>query len=359
MASSIRTAYAADTFLTGARVNLRAEASLESGVIKTLNAGVSVEVLEYDPANWSKVSTGGVTGYIKSEYLVKAGQNGQETRPADSVKYITTSRVNFRTGPSLDAAVIKSLNTGTAIQVSEYDPVGWAKADIEGVTGYIKSEYLVETGQNGQDNTAEPEDSVHYRTTDRVNFRTEPSLDAAVIKLLNAGTAVQVLEYDPENWSKVSVNGNAGYIKSEYLMNADSYAGGTVELLEWSYVKTIFKTYVPTQVLDVRTGLTYFVQSFSNGNHADVEPLTKEDTEILKRTYGGKWSWDPRPVWVTINGRTIAASINGMPHGGGTIAGNGMNGQVCLHFLGSTTHNGNKSFEKRHQDGVIEAWNAG
>ena len=135
--------------------------------------------------------------------------------------------------------------------------------------------------------------------------------------------------------------------------------GAVALLLPWEEVKVLFERYVPVQVIDVRTGETYQIQSFSNGKHADVEPLTKADTDILYRTFNNKWAWETRPVWVILGDLTIAASINGMPHGGGTIADNGMNGQICLHFLGSQTHNGNTRFEKRHQDDVMAAWYAG
>jgi peptidoglycan hydrolase-like protein with peptidoglycan-binding domain len=131
-----------------------------------------------------------------------------------------------------------------------------------------------------------------------------------------------------------------------------------VELLSWSDVKEIMTVGGTASVYDVRSGTIYHVKSFSNGNHADVEPVTKEDTALLKQTYGGTWSWDPRPVWVTINGRTIAASTNGMPHAGGVNGGNGMDGQICIHFLGSSTHNGNKDYAQLHQDAVNEAWEA-
>lgn len=132
-----------------------------------------------------------------------------------------------------------------------------------------------------------------------------------------------------------------------------------VQLLDWfETVKYTLPKNKDLSIYDVRTGLTYTVRSFSNGNHADVEPVTKEDTAIMLKTYNGKWSWDPRPVWVSYNGITVAASINGMPHASGPNKNNGMDGQVCLHFLNSRTHNGNTAFEKRHQDGVQEAWDA-
>lgn len=207
------------------------------------------------------------------------------------------------------------------------------------------------------DNANEPE----YITIDRVNFRMEPNTDAGIIATLPNGTEILMAEYDEDNWSKVIYNSNTGYIKSEFIMTKENYAKlpkSQVELLNWSEVKNIFTIGVDAKVYDVRTGLTYYVRSFSNGLHADVEPVTKEDTAIMLKTYNGTWQWDPRPVWVTINGRTMAASINGMPHGGGVNNSNGMDGQVCIHFRGCTTHNGNKAFAQDHQDGVTEAWNA-
>jgi len=131
-----------------------------------------------------------------------------------------------------------------------------------------------------------------------------------------------------------------------------------VELAEWKEVTNILKPGLTAQVYDVRTGVSYYIQSFSNGLHADVEPVTVQDTELLKKTFGGVWSWTPRPVWVAVSGRVFAASINGMPHAGGVNDSNGMNGQICLHFLGSSTHNGNKAYSQLHQDTVMESYKA-
>ncbi|MDR1693078.1 MAG: SH3 domain-containing protein [Oscillospiraceae bacterium] len=353
LVATLPAAFAAESFHTGARVNLRAAGSLEAAVLRTIEPGVAVEVLEHDPDGWSKVTMDGADGYIKSEFLVPSSQITEETVPT---VYVTTDKVNFRKAPSTDAAVLQQVERGVQVFALAYDPEGWSEISINGVTGYIKSEYLGPEGEPEPVVRSSLESSETYVTTGKVNFRKGPSSDAGVIRQLGAGTKVAAVAYDPEGWSLVLFNNEQGYIKSEFL--ADGSGGGAVELLDWQTVRGFLPLHTAIPVLDIRTGITYTVKSFSNGLHADVETSTTEDTEILKRIYGGKWSWSPRPVWVTIAGRTIAASINGMPHGGGVIAGNGMDGQICLHFLGSKTHNGNVSFEKLHQDGVMEAWNA-
>ncbi len=121
---------------------------------------------------------------------------------------------------------------------------------------------------------------------------------------------------------------------------------GGAELLHWDVANKVFKS--RATIIDVATGLSFQVQRRGGHNHADIEPLTSADTAILKRIYGGVWSWARRAVIVVTGGRRIAASINGMPHGGEAITGNGFNGHICLHFLGSRTHASN-SLDADHQ----------
>ena len=203
---------------------------------------------------------------------------------------------------------------------------------------------------------APPKPVVKY-VNDRVNLRNGPGTDKDVLKTINRGESVDFVAIYNYEWSAVIYGETKGFIKSEFL-SSEKPPEPKVELMNWSDVKPILETGVAIPVYDVGTGLTYNVKSFSNGMHADVEPATEEDTAIMKRTYNNHWSWDGRPVWVTIAGHTIAAAINGMPHGGGVISDDGMDGQVCLHFKGSTVHNGNMVYSRQLQDVVMQAYNA-
>ncbi|MFZ5648265.1 MAG: hypothetical protein ACOY30_11685 [Bacillota bacterium] len=110
------------------------------------------------------------------------------------------------------------------------------------------------------------------------------------------------------------------------------------EYMDWQQVRNIFPKYGNATVLDLDTGLKFNVQRRGGTYHADVQPLTAEDTEIMKRIYGGEWSWKRRAVLVLAGGRQIAGSMNGMPHGGGHIRGNHFPGHFCIHFKGSRLH---------------------
>jgi hypothetical protein len=147
------------------------------------------------------------------------------------------------------------------------------------------------------------------------------------------------------------------------------------ELLPWSEVQNLIPRQSKFQVLDPETGLVFSVQRRAGSSHADVQPLTKKDTEIMKQIYAGKWSWERRAVIVvTEHNERIAGSMHGMPHGGDGIPGNAFKGHFCIHFLGSTTHKSGQT-DPGHQwmvhkaagriesyaaslspDGLIAAW---
>jgi len=120
------------------------------------------------------------------------------------------------------------------------------------------------------------------------------------------------------------------------------------ELLPWTEAKDVLPKYSKFTIVDVDSGLSFEGQRRAGSSHADVQPLTKADSATLKTIYGGQWSWDRRAVLVKLNGRTLAGSMHGMPHGGDGIPGNDFNGHFCIHFLGSVTH-GSHSLDPAHQ----------
>lgn len=119
---------------------------------------------------------------------------------------------------------------------------------------------------------------------------------------------------------------------------------GYAREMDWwtSDIQTIFARGVIAQITDVETGLTWREKRYGGKNHADCQPLTAADTAMMKKAYGGKWSWDRRAVFVTIKGVNYAASINGMPHGDDSIKDNNFDGHHCIHFTNSRTHASNK-----------------
>lgn len=117
------------------------------------------------------------------------------------------------------------------------------------------------------------------------------------------------------------------------------------EYLDWwseaQYVFPIGKTAI---VRDFVTGKSFRIKRTIGANHADCEPLTASDTEVIKELWGGNLSWVTRAVIVEVDGRKIAASMASMPHGIEYEGNNNFNGHFDIHFRGST----------RHVDGAVD-----
>ncbi|WP_226527812.1 hypothetical protein [Metabacillus niabensis] len=109
------------------------------------------------------------------------------------------------------------------------------------------------------------------------------------------------------------------------------------ELPIWEEVKKVIPRQSTFTVIDVDTGKKFDVQRRAGSGHADVQPLTKEDTVIMKAIYNGNWSWRRRAVLIQVKDRLIPASMHGMPHGAGALQ-NGFPGHFCIHFSESKTH---------------------
>ena len=154
------------------------------------------------------------------------------------------------------------------------------------------------------------------------------------------------------------VAGSATLKKIESAVASASSGKITTERLDWfNGGKNVIPNGAVLQIKDVSTGLIFSARRQSGGNHMDAEPLTAEDTAILKKINGGTFSWRRRAVLVKYNGHVYAASIYSEPHGTNTILDNNFDGQFCLHFYGSKTH-GTDRVDADHQKCVEQAMKA-
>jgi len=108
--------------------------------------------------------------------------------------------------------------------------------------------------------------------------------------------------------------------------------------VSWKEASQLFPRMGFAEVVDIETGKKFNVQRRAGSQHADVQPLTAEDTKTMKEIYKGKWSWKRRAILVRSGEHILAGSMHGMPHGAGAISNNQFPGHFCIHFKDSTTH---------------------
>lgn len=117
------------------------------------------------------------------------------------------------------------------------------------------------------------------------------------------------------------------------------------DIYTWDVGRRLFTVGTKATAMDVATGARWNIRYYGGSNHADIEPLTKADTNTMYRVFGYNWSWvNKRPIVLIFNQGgikyQIAASLIGMPHGNDAahIADNGMAGHCCMYFYNSVGH---------------------
>lgn len=258
---------------------------------------------------------------------------------------INGDNVRLRAESNTNSTILAVMKRGTQIVVTGQED-DWYVVRFNGMNGFVFGEFvLINTADDRPDYETEDGDGSQpgYINAASVRLRAAAGLNATILQTMNIWTPLTVTGRIGE-WYTVTVGGVSGFVFADFVnigervVPAPIRGADGVEMVDWSEGKGIMRPGVRATVTDVATGISFEIRVMSSGSHADVEPLTAADTANLRRLSGGKFSWTPRACILTVNGRSIAVSINTMPHGGSTIRGNEFNGHFCIHFLNSRNH---------------------
>ena len=139
-------------------------------------------------------------------------------------------------------------------------------------------------------------------------------------------------------------------------------AKSQIKLQMWyTEIKPTIKSGQTVLVYEPSSGSSFRLRFYSLGRHADSEPLTAQDTAIMKAAWGGKFSWDEKPVYVLLpSGTWVLASMHCMPHLSGSIKDNDFDGHLCVHFPRTMEETAKLDPKNgvRHQKDIRKAWKA-
>lgn len=148
---------------------------------------------------------------------------------------------------------------------------------------------------------------------------------AKTLARLNGGSGGSVPSLPPTTVTP-GQPGSSNGISFQITASAVRYANW------YSEVRGRAKQYQYATIYDFSTGISWQVHMFSFGNHAEIEPLTANDTAKMNQAFGGT-TWNPKGVWVVFgDGRIYLASTHSTPHDVQHITDNNFPGHACLHF---------------------------
>ena len=228
------------TGVTNTRVNLRADASTGSKVIKILEKGTTVSLSGLN-GSWYKATAGGVTGYISRQFVntnsavpTPTQTDEAETAYATPVSGTTNSRVNLRAKADTRSDIVKVIDKNSVVTLTG-EKGAWYKATSDGKTGYLYKQYVMAGGTvtptatpaptatpvpQPTDNTAAAETTyaspVSAKANVRVNMRANASPTAALVKVIALNETVSVLG-EKGDWYRITSDGKTGYAAKPYL----------------------------------------------------------------------------------------------------------------------------------------------
>ncbi len=135
--------------VTAESLNIRENADETSNIMGRLASGAVGDVLGVS-GEWTNISSGGITGYVKTEYILTGSEAQTAMETAEkTIATVTASSVRVRSEASTDADIIMTVSAGETFVVdNSFSDGTWTRVRLADYTyGYVASEYLsMETG---------------------------------------------------------------------------------------------------------------------------------------------------------------------------------------------------------------------
>lgn len=352
---------------SGGSVNLRASASSSAKVLLSV-PNASIVTVHSRGAEWTAITYNGTFGYIMSQYITMVNAGGaQDGNPEeeDPSVYKRTLKKGM-TGEDVTWVQNRLYELGYSLQITHvYDDATFSAVkafqnqnglDADGLAG--SQTFSVLKSENARRADAQPltyatlridqtGDGVRQLQTDLKKL----GYPVAVNGTYDTDTHNAVVAFQQRNGLVISgiadaltrqvIHGGSGKPYSTPVETLPANEGwmaspsvSQIKLLHWqNEIKPNVKAGQTFTVLDPNTNLSWKLVFYSLGRHADSQPASWKDTQIMNRSFGNT-SWTIHPVYVLLpNGQWTMATMHNRPHLYGSITNNGFGGHLCVHFL--------------------------
>jgi uncharacterized protein YgiM (DUF1202 family) len=213
----------------GNNINVRERASLDSGILKTIQSGTQLEIVNSSGMFYQVNVNGTIGAFISSDFITIKTATG----------VVNASSVNIRENPSLTAQIIGQATNGNSFEVTGISGE-WYVVNYDSKAAYIHRDFLSgeflkhlhlsDVGQSvasvavpvvqatasvAASLTGGQREYIVVTAQTGVNFRVAPAQDKDVIFVIPSGEAAALLETQGE-WYKIAYNGREGFIFSSF-----------------------------------------------------------------------------------------------------------------------------------------------
>ena len=204
-------------------LNVRKTPESFGEVIGKLPKGGACEILDTSTDGWYKISSGGVTGYVSSQY-VYTGDEAKKLAAENVAEraVIDADKLNVRSEPKADANVVEQV-----FKNERYDIKGQQDGWIQISSGYISADYVTvkyaldeAIKQDMRQTVLSLYDNLGVsNVSNYLNVRDNPDeKKGKIIAKLPSNAGCDILDTSMSGWYKIRSGNITGYVKSEYIL---------------------------------------------------------------------------------------------------------------------------------------------
>ena len=208
-------------------LNMRESASKDAKVIGKLLGGSACEILDDSTEGWYQISSGGLTGYISSEFVLTGEAAKEEAfEQVKEMAVITADKLNVRSEPTPDGQIVEQI-----LKNERYSILGQQDGWIQISDGYISSDYVDIRYALNEARKLDLRTMVLNlydnlgisNVNNYLNIREEPKEDGKIIGKMTSKSAGEILEKTEDGeWYKIKSGPVTGYVKSEFILTGDA-----------------------------------------------------------------------------------------------------------------------------------------
>ena len=204
-------------------LNVRKTPESFGEVVGKLPKGGACEILDTSTEGWYKISSGGVTGYVSSQY-VYTGDEAKKLAAENVAEraVIDADKLNVRSEPKADADVVDQIFKNERYDIKSQQD-GW----IQISDGYISADYV--TVKYALDEAIKQDmrqtvlslydNLVVSNVSNYLNVRDNPDeTKGKIIAKLPSNAGCDILDTSTAGWLKIRSGNITGYVKSEYIL---------------------------------------------------------------------------------------------------------------------------------------------
>ena len=203
-------------------LNVRKEPNTSADIVGKLMGDSAFEILDSTQEGWYKISSGGIEGYIDSQYVLTGDEAKTKAYDLVSLRAIVqVDNLNIRKEANTTSDVV-----GQGLLNERYEVIDQLDGWVQIPSGYMSADYVKLEYALNEARKLDLKAMIFnmYKNIgisdvdNYLNVREEPSENGKIIAKMPSKAAGNILETTDNGWYKIQSGKITGYVKSDYIL---------------------------------------------------------------------------------------------------------------------------------------------